>query len=225
MKRINLLPQEERVKASRERGLIWAILILVVVVVVLGLVYVKYNSDVSAKQSELDQIAAETATVQQKIAELRPYAEIQSQRTAMTETAKSIYAAGVPFSIILQELSLVIPENVRLQSFTATVPPPMLPGGAAPAAAAPAAAAVDVTFTGTTEEHRDVAEFMTRLGLIPQIMAITLTTSTDTAATTATTTTASTAPTATFTTFTVTAALRPYLQPPPATTLQTGAAP
>ena len=29
MKRINLLPQEERVKASRERGLIWAILILV----------------------------------------------------------------------------------------------------------------------------------------------------------------------------------------------------
>ena len=41
MKRINLLPQEERVKASRERGLIWPILILVAVVVVLGLVYVK----------------------------------------------------------------------------------------------------------------------------------------------------------------------------------------
>ena len=37
MKRINLLPQEERVKASRERGLIWAILILVAIVIVLGL--------------------------------------------------------------------------------------------------------------------------------------------------------------------------------------------
>ena len=43
MKRINLLPQEERVKASRERGLIWAILILVAVVVVLGLVYSRGN--------------------------------------------------------------------------------------------------------------------------------------------------------------------------------------
>ncbi len=59
MKRINLLPQEERVKASRERGLIWAILILVAVVVVLGLVYVKYNSDVGAKQDELATIQEE----------------------------------------------------------------------------------------------------------------------------------------------------------------------
>ena len=91
MKRINLLPQEERVKASRERGLIWAILILVAVVVVLGLVYVKYNSDVGAKQDELDAIQAETAAVQAQIAELSPYAALQAQRTAMTETAKGIY--------------------------------------------------------------------------------------------------------------------------------------
>ena len=34
----------------------------------------------------------------------------------MTETAKGIYQSSVPFSILLQELSLVIPENVRLQS-------------------------------------------------------------------------------------------------------------
>ena len=36
MKRINLLPPEARVKASRERGLIYAVLLLVAVVVVLG---------------------------------------------------------------------------------------------------------------------------------------------------------------------------------------------
>ena len=116
MKRINLLPQEERVKASRERGLIWAILILVAVVVVLGLVYVKYNSDVNAKQDELAGIQAETAVVQAQIAELSPYAALQTQRTSMTETAKGIYQSSVPFSILLQELSLVIPENVRLQT-------------------------------------------------------------------------------------------------------------
>ena len=96
MKRINLLPQEERVKASRERGLIWAILILVAVVVVLGLVYVKYNSDVSAKQDELAGIQAETAVVQAQIAELSPYAALQAQRTAMTETAKGIYESSRP---------------------------------------------------------------------------------------------------------------------------------
>ena len=182
MKRINLLPQEERVKASRERGLIWAILILVAVVVVLGLVYVKYNSDVGTKEDELAVIQAETAIVQAKIAELSPYAALQAQRTAMTETAKGIYESSVPFSILLQELSLVIPENVRLQTMTATVPATMLPGGTAAVAGAPAAA--DVTFAGQTEKHRDVAEFMTRLGLIPQLMGITLTSSTDVTGTT-----------------------------------------
>jgi Tfp pilus assembly protein PilN len=218
MKRINLLPQEERVKASRERGLIWAILILVVVVVVLGLVYVKYNSDVNAKQDELAAIQAETAVVQAQIAELSPYAALQAQRTAMTETAKGIYESSVPFSILLQELSLVIPENVRLQTLTATVPPAMLPSAASAEAAPVAAAAADVTFIGQTEEHRDVAEFMTRLGLIPQLTGITLATSTD--STTATgTSSASPAPTVTLKQFTVTAQLRPYTTQPPTTTL------
>jgi Tfp pilus assembly protein PilN len=218
MKRINLLPQEERVKASRERGLIWAILILVAVVVVLGLWYVKLNGDVNAKQSELAAIQSETTTVQAKIAELAPYAALQTQRTSMTETAKGIYQSSVPFSILLQELSLVIPENVRLQTVTAIVPLSMLPGGAAPATAVGAPAAADVTFTGQTEKHRDVAEFMTRLGLIPQLMDIILTQSTDVNTGTATTTTS-------FKQFTVTARLRPYTTAPPATQLTPGVAP
>ena len=213
MKRINLLPQEERVKASRERGLIWAILILVAVVVVLGLVYVKLNSDANAKKDELAAIQAETAVVQAKIAELAPYAALQAQRTSMTETAKGIYQSSVPFSTLLQELSLVIPENVRLQTLTATVPTTMLPGTAL-AEAPVASTTADVTFTGQTEKHRDVAEFMTRLGLIPQLMNITLTTSTDSS-------TASTTTTTTFAQFTVTAQLRPYTTQPPITTLQT----
>ncbi|MGE5229978.1 MAG: PilN domain-containing protein [Deltaproteobacteria bacterium] len=219
MKRINLLPQEERVKASRERGLIWAILILVAVVVVLGLVYVKLDSDANAKQDELAAIQAETATVQAQIAELAPYAALQAQRTAMTETAKGIYESSVPFSTLLQELSLVIPENVRLQTLTATVPATMLPGTALAEAAPAASTATDVTFTGQTEKHRDVAEFMTRLGLIPQLMNITLTTSTDSS------TAASTTTTTTFKQFTVTAQLRPYTTQPPTTTLQTEVAP
>jgi Tfp pilus assembly protein PilN len=213
MKRINLLPQEERVKASRERGLIWAILILVAVVVVLGLVYVKERGDVNSKQNELTSIQTETAAVQAKVAALSPYAALQAQRTAMNDTAKGIYESSVPFSILLQELSLVIPEDVRLQTLTATVPGSMLPGDAAAQAAA-VGTTTDVTFTGQTEKHRDVAEFMTRLGLIPQLMSITLASSTDTSAGASATTTA------TYKQFTVTAKLRPYTTKPPTTTLQ-----
>ena len=79
MKRINLLPPEERVKASRERGLLWAILILVAVVVVLGLVYVRQNERRRAtSRPSSTSISAEIAVVQQQIAELSPYAAIQT---------------------------------------------------------------------------------------------------------------------------------------------------
>ncbi|HTX68087.1 MAG TPA: PilN domain-containing protein [Thermoleophilia bacterium] len=213
MKRINLLPREERVKASRERGLIWAILILVAVVVVLGLVYVKVRSDVNAKQDQLTSIQSQTAAVQLKVAALSPYAALQAQRLAMTETAKGIYESSVPFSILLQELSLVIPEDVRLQGLQATVPATMLPGAAAVPGTAGSTTS-DVTFSGQTLKHRDVAEFMTRLGLIPQLMDITLTSSTDTS------TGSSSETTTTYKQFTVTAKLRPYTATPPTTTLQ-----
>jgi len=217
MKRINLLPPEARVKASRERGLVYAVLLLVAVVVVLGLVYVWQNGIVNSKQNELAQIQAQQAAVAAEAAKLAPYAQIQATRTAMTVTGKGLYAARVPWSTILQEVSLVIPENVRLQSMACAVPLTMQPGAAA--APATSAATTDVTFTGTTYTHQDVAEFMTRLGLIPQLKNIQLGSSTGAAAATTGTTGGSTQSTVTFT---VTAQLRPYTTPPPTTAIQAG---
>ena len=214
MKRINLLPPEQRVKAARERGLLWAILILVAIVVALGLVYVWQNGQVNDKQAELDGLTAQVADEQAKAAALAPYAALATTRTAMTQTAKGIYDSRVSWATILQEISLVIPENVRLQSLTGTVPATMLPGPAVPAVPGTAASA-DITFTGTTYTHKDVAEFMTRLGLIPQLSNIQLASSTGAAVTDPTGATGT--PTVTFT---VTASLRPYLTPPPATVIQ-----
>jgi len=216
MKRIDLLPPEQRVKASRERGLLWAILILVAVVVALGLVYVWQNGQVNDKQAELDQLTAQTAAVQQQALALAPYAAIQTTRTDMTQTAQGIYDARVPWATILQAISLVIPENVRLQTLTGTVPAAMLPGPAtAPVDGTVAAVTPDITFTGTTYTHKDVAEFMTRLGLIPQLSNVQLASSTGAAAVDASGATGTTT-----VTFTVTATLRPYLMPPPATVIQ-----
>jgi len=214
MTRINLLPPEQRDKAARERDLLWAILILVAIVVALGLVYVWQNGQVNDKQAELDGLTAQVADEQAKAAALAPYAQIQDTRVAMTATARGIYDSRVSWATILQEISLVIPENVRLQSLTGTVPATMLPGPAVPAVPG-TAASTDITFTGTTYTHKDVAEFMTRLGLIPQLSNVQLASSTGAAATDASGATGT--PTVTFT---VTASLRPYLTPPPATVIQ-----
>ena len=220
MKRIDLLPPEQRVKASRERGLLWAILILVAIVAALGMVYMWQNGQVTDKQAELNALTAEVLAAQKKAVELAPYAEIQTTRTAMTATAQGIYYSRVPWSTILQEISLVIPDNVRLQSLSCVVPANMLPGSGAPAVPG-APGSTDITFSGTTYTHKDVAEFMTRLGLIPQLANVQLASSAGAAPTDPTGAGATTAtPTVTFT---VTASLRPYLTAPPATAI-TGAA-
>ena len=70
---------------------------MVAIVVALGLVYVWQNSQVSDKQAQVDQLTAETAVVQQQAAALAPYAAIQTERTAMTQTAKGIYDSRVPW--------------------------------------------------------------------------------------------------------------------------------
>lgn len=215
MKRINLLPPAQRVKASRERGLLWAILLLVVVVVVLGLAYMWQSRQVGDKQAELDDLTAQTAAVQQQIASLKPYADIQATRTAMTSTAKGIYDARVSWSTVLQEISLVIPENVRLSALTGVVPAVMLPGTAVALPAGTTSTTPDVTFAGVTYTHQDVADFMTRLGLIPQLTNIQLTSSSGTLGADGSVATV---------TFTVTASLRPFMTPAPATQLQ-GTAP
>jgi Tfp pilus assembly protein PilN len=219
MKRINLLPPEERAKASRERGLMYVIAGLVALVVVLGAVYLWQNSQVSDKESERDGLEADIAAVQTQAAALQKYQVLQTQRTEMTATAKSIDAARVPWSTVFEEISLVIPENVRLQSLTCAVPAEMLPGAAAAPAVAGTELAADITFTGQTYEHKDVAEFMTRLGLLPQLTNIQLSSSTTAAATTTTTGTA----TQELTTFTVTASLRRYAVAPPSSTATGGA--
>lgn len=219
MKRINLLPPEERAKARRERGLMYVIVALVAVIAVLGVVYFWQNSQVSDKEDERDRLQAEIAQVQQQAAALQKYQVLQTKRTEMTTTARAIYDARVPWSSVLEQVSLVIPENVRLQSLTCAVPAAMLPGAAAEPEAAEGELAADITFTGQTYEHKDVAEFMTRLGLLPQLTNIQLSSSTKAAATQTTTTTGATpAPTQQLTTFTVTASLRRYLTPPPTTT-------
>jgi Tfp pilus assembly protein PilN len=208
---MNLLPPEQRVKASRERGLLWAILILVAVVVALGLVYMYENQQVEDLQSELDDLTAQTTAVQQEIAALRPYAEIQATRTSMTETAKGIYDARVSWSTILQEISLVIPDNVRLQSLSGVVPATMLPGTAVAAPPGTVPATPDVTFAGNTYTHQDVADFMTRLGLIPQLTNVQLSASAGSGSTSD--------GSASTVAFTVTASLRPFMTPAPPTQL------
>ena len=207
MQRINLLPREERRKASRERGLMYALLFLILVVAVLGVLYVfenqrltARNQDVATQQSRLDAINAE-------VAKLKPFETLQSQRASMTQAASTIVDARIIWSSIFEEVSLLIPDTVRLSALSATVPANMLSVAGA-AAGTVGAATADVTFTGQAASHKDVADFMTRLGLMPQLMNIQLVSSAEAAASSGGTGSSTTS--APLVAFQITAQLRPF---------------
>jgi Tfp pilus assembly protein PilN len=210
LQRINLLPPEERRKASRERGLMYALLFLIFVVAVLGVLYVFENQRLNTRNQEVTSQQSLLDAVNVEVARLKPFEVLQSQRAVMTQTASAIVDSRVVWSSIFEEISLLIPDTVRLDSLTAAVPATMLAGGQASAAAGGA----DITFSGQASSHKDVADFMTRLGLMPQLMNILLVSAQKGAAPSSSggTDTSTTG----VVTFQITAQLRPFETPPPA---------
>jgi len=203
MTRINLLPPEHRAKASREQGILLVVLGLVAVVLVLGAVYFLTLQKVNSKQEDVDVAQAQIDQVNQQIEELKPYEAIETQKVSMAETVKGLYDSRVLWSAILEEISLVIPDTVDLTQMSCTVPSNMLAGSVN---ASGATEAQGIMFSGQAGTFRDVGEFMTRLGLLPQVMNPRLLSAT------ASTATAGQEP---FVTFQVQVVLRPFVDPPP----------
>jgi Tfp pilus assembly protein PilN len=209
MKRINLLPGDERVKARRERGVVYVLLGLVLLVALLGAVYVWQNNQVSTKTDDLTTVKDSIQQTRMQINALKPFKVLQDQRAQMMASATSIYNARVTWSSILQEISLVIPNNVVLMSMAANVPAGMQAG----ATSTSSAASTDVTMVGEAPTHDDVATFMTRLGLVPQFDNVNLVDSERVQGSAG----------SPYVQFTMTASLRPFLTPPPKTTVTGGA--
>ncbi|HMK93317.1 MAG TPA: hypothetical protein VK576_09990 [Thermoleophilia bacterium] len=210
MTRINLLPPEERTKAAREQGLLLAVVALVILVAALGAVYFMAHRQVVDKQGQVDEISAQVAAANMQLAKLTPYETMQTQRQQMATTAAQLDTARVNWSSILEEVALLIPDNVSLRTMTSTVPPYMVAGANnLQTSTATTTVGVDFTLQGdatgatTYEAHDQVAEFMTRLGLMPQLMNIKLASSQIPDATKVDVQ------------FTITASLRPFAVTPP----------
>jgi Tfp pilus assembly protein PilN len=203
MKRINLLPPGERDKASREQGLAYALLGLVVLVVALGAVYLMLNRQVATKQDQVNDLQAQIQQVTTQVDALRWAEVLQQQRVSMMTTATQLLASRVDWSNILEELSLVIPDQVVLTDLTAQVPQTMQPTVGGAAASTGQTSGTDITLTGRADNHVSVASFMTRLGLLPQLANVQLLSSTESSTN------------GDYVDYVITASLRPFAQQPP----------
>lgn len=163
MRRINLLPPEERGRrAERFRGGVLGILLIasaLVLVLMVGvyLILLLRLGDLEDKVAELDdEIAQQNA----HLAELSPYRDLQARFEEKKPIADGIFRSRFPWDQFLQGLAFVIPESTALDTLTATASPvdidapveePLDPPGT-------------ITFTGVAlPRFENVADYVVRM--------------------------------------------------------------
>jgi type IV pilus assembly protein PilN len=163
MRRINLLPPEERRRpAERLRGGAPAILLIVGAVALIAMVgmYLFFLTRLNGVEDEIVALDQQIAQQNQRLAELAPYRDLQARLEAKKPVADGIFRTRFPWDEFLQGLAFVIPETTALDTLTAEAAPisiqapveePLEPPGA-------------ITFTGVAlPRYQNVADFVVQM--------------------------------------------------------------
>lgn len=167
MRRINLLPPEERrrgVALQAPGGILGTLLIVgaAVLLVMIG-VYVFYQVRLNNQEEQIAQLDQQITEQNARLAELSPFRELQARLDAKKPVADGIFRSRFPWDEFLQGLAFVIPSETALDSLTAQAAPidiqapveqPLSPPGA-------------VTFTGVAlPDYQNVSEFVVTMNTL-----------------------------------------------------------
>ena len=163
MRRINLLPQDERGRAAERLGggvlgiLLIAGAFAVVVMVGIYLLMLLRLNGLENRVAELDdKIAQQNA----RLAELSPYRDLKARLEAKKPIADGIFRTRFAWDQFLQGLAFVIPETTALDNLTAEASPVDINAPVEQPLAPPGT----VTFTGIAlPRFENVADFVVRM--------------------------------------------------------------
>src|SRR5918994_1781354 len=163
MRRINLLPAEERGRPADRlrRGVVGILLIVGAFVLILMVgVYLVLLLRLGDLEDQVAKLDAEIARQNAHLAELSPYRDLKTRLEAKKPVADGIYRTRLAWDQFLQGLAFVVPESTALDTFTAEAAPvdinapveqPLEPSGT-------------VIFTGVAlPRYENVADFVVRM--------------------------------------------------------------
>ena len=175
MRSFNLMPREEpRPTKERESPLPHILVALagVLVFAASAALYLSSGADVTKKLSQVEDLRAELAAYQapapQKSLDAKA-AALTQERAGRTTALGTALTKRLAWDRLLREVALVIPRNVTLDTVTG-----LSPGSPGAAAAVDGTVPKAITITGHTDDEADVAEFMSRLSVIPELGAVQL---------------------------------------------------
>jgi Tfp pilus assembly protein PilN len=170
MRAVNLLPRDEG-RARRQPGAVslTAVLGAVLLTAVLCGWFLMASSGVSDKQGELDARRAELAAIPPPAPPDASQATLVAEKDARLSLLGQALANRIAWDRVLREISLVVPDDVWLESMNTNGPDPAAAGAAPPPGQPATTAAGNFAITGYTYSHDGVARLLARLAVIPHL--------------------------------------------------------
>lgn len=179
MIRINLLPPEISQKRRDEKRWRWVILAGIATAVVLALVFVALQFQLSAKQAEVANVKQQADTLQASAARFQVFQDKQADLDNRKKTADTALAGRQDWSKLFSEIGLILPSDIFLTRIGSTEPKA--------ASGKDAATAGKITIDGKALDfpndvpdlgYKSVAKLLVRLAGLDKIANVWLTQST-----------------------------------------------
>ncbi|MGZ4388588.1 MAG: PilN domain-containing protein [Gaiellaceae bacterium] len=176
MRAVNLLPRDfEQGRKRPATPVIVGCAGAVLATVVLATGYLNASSQVGSANKELAAIQAKTAALPQPPQPPATIAALPTERQQRVAALASALSERVAWDRVLREISLVLPDDVWLTSLEANAPTPLAPGATPPPAGTVAASGFKIS--GFTYSQSAVARLLARLSVVPDLEAVSLTSS------------------------------------------------
>jgi hypothetical protein len=122
--RVNLLPREIEQRARARRTSSWAIGAVAAYAALLGLLYIAKLNDLQSAREDRDAAAAQVASLQQELATLQEFAELDRQLAARNALLRDAMEREISWARVFNDLSLTFPPSSSLISLAAAAEAP-----------------------------------------------------------------------------------------------------
>ncbi len=166
MRAVNLLPRDDKRQRTQPGAVVLtAVLGGVLVTAVLAGLFLTTSSKVSDRQANVDALRAELAAIPPAAQPMVDTSGLENEKSQRVTLLGKALASRVAWDRIMRELSLVLPEDIWLESLTASAADPNFvptPGNTEPPAGT-------LQITGYSYSHDGVARLLARLAVVPQL--------------------------------------------------------
>lgn len=166
MRAVNLLPRDDKRQRSQPGAVtLTAVLGGVLVTAVLAGLFLMTTSTVSERQSNVDALRAELAAIPPATPAPTDSSGLETEKSQRVTLLGKALASRVAWDRIMRELSLVLPEDIWLESLNASAADPNF----VPTPGNTEAPKGTFTITGYSYSHDGVARLLARLSVVPQL--------------------------------------------------------